>query len=146
MKKSCLPLLVMSIISLLVAASEAIYVVNLMNDRSLLGTVEETHENAIALTLARVAADVEITFSAVIFAAAFILGIFGIVDCIKNGRLSVLCIVLDSLPLAYMLFGVVYSLIKGSGVLELYIPILLFLALYMAGAVIAFKGRKKPHR
>lgn len=145
MKKSCIPLLVMSIISLLVAASEAIYVVNLMNDRSLLGAVEETHENAIALTLARVATDVEITFSAVILAAVFILGIFGFVGCIKNGRLSVLCIVLDSLPLAYMLFGVVYSLITGTGLLELYLPILLFLALYMAGAVIAFKGRKKPH-
>lgn len=141
MKKSCILLLVMSIISLLIAAFEAISFIDSINAQSQLSTVDETVENSIALTLAKVAVDVNITFSAVISAAALVLGISGIIGSIKRGS-AVVSIVLGGLLSAYMLFAVIDTIIRRSGWLEDYVPVLIFAGLYTAGAAFAFKARK----
>lgn len=142
MKRSCIPLFVMSMISFLLSALAAVSYRSLVNDRSRLGDIERTAENAIALDLSKVAVEVDMFFLSVILAAAFILGILGLIGCIKKGRFSIACIVISSLPLAYILFAVIDLLMKKNDLVELYLPVLLYLALYMAGAAIAFKGRK----
>ena len=141
MKKSCIMLLVMSIISLLIAAFGAVSVIDSINSRSRLSTIDETAENGIALTLAKVAVEVNITISTVISAAALILGIFGIIGCIKRG-FSIVCIVLGGLLSAYMLFAVIDTIIRRSGWLEDYVPVLIFAVLYTAGAAVVLKKRK----
>lgn len=143
MKKSCIPLFVMSIISLLISALSAVSYFDLINSRSQLGAIEQTVENGIALELSKAAVEVDLFFVKVILAAAFILGVSGLVSSIKKGRLSLLCVVLSGLPFAYVFFGVIWFLMRRSDLYELYMPVLIFLALYMTGAVIAFKGRKK---
>ena len=142
MKKSCIPLLVMSVISLMISAYVAIEYIHSINTKSQMTDIDRTIENGIALNLAQVAVEVSLFFDIVIFAATLILGICGIIGSLKNGRLSILCIIADSVPLAYIFFGVIDFLIKRSDLYKDYMLILLYLALYMAGAVIAFRGRK----
>ncbi|MCH5194293.1 MAG: hypothetical protein J1F11_10050 [Oscillospiraceae bacterium] len=142
MKKSCIPLLVMSVISFMISAYAAIEYIHSINTKSQLTDIERTIENGIALDLAQVAVEVSLFFDTVVFAAALILGICGLIGILKKGRLSILCIILDSVPLAYIFFGVIDFLIKRSDLYKDYMLILLYLALYMAGAVIAFRGRK----
>ena len=112
-----------------------------INSRSQLSIIDETVENSIALTLAKVAVEVNITISSVISVAALILGISGIIGSIKRG-FSVVSIVLGGLLSAYMLFAVIDTIIRKSGWLEDYVPVLIFAVLYTAGAVSAFKTRK----
>ena len=142
MKKSCIPLLVMSVISFMISAYAAIDHIHSINTISKLTAIEKTIENNIALTLAQVAVEVSLFFNIVIFAATLILGICGLIGILKKGRLSILCIIADSVPLTYIFFGVIDFLIKRSDLYKDYMLILLYLALYMAGAVIAFRGRK----
>ena len=141
MKKSCILLLAMSVISLLIAAFGAVSVIDSINNRSQLSIIDETVENSIALTLAKVAVEVNITISAVISAAALVLGISGIIGSIKRG-FSVVCIVLGGLLSAYMLFAVIDTIIRQSVWLEDYVPMLIFAGLYTAGAAVVFRTRK----
>lgn len=141
MKKACILLLVMSLIPLLIAAGSAVSIIDSINSQSQLSIIDETVENSIALTLAKVAVEVNITISAVISAAALVLGISGIIGSIKR-RFSVVCIVLGGLLSAYMLLAVINAVIRRSGWLEDHVPILIFAGLYTAGAVFAFKSRK----
>lgn len=143
MKRSCIPLLVMSVISLLISAYAAIDYIHSINTISQLNAIDRTIENSIALDLAQVAVEVSLFFDTVVFAAALILGLCGLIGILKKGRLSILCIILDSIPLAYIFFGVIDFLIKRSDLYKDYMFVLLYLALYMTGAVIAFRGRKK---
>lgn len=141
MKKSCIMLLAMSVISLLIAAFGAVSIIDSINSRSQLSIIDETVENSIALTLAKVAVEVNITISAVISAAALILGIFGIIGCFKR-RFSIVCIVMGGLLSVYMLFAVIDTIIRQSVWLEDYVPVLIFAGLYTSGAAVAFKSRK----
>ena len=141
MKRSCILLLVMSVISLLIAAFGAVSIMDSINSRSQLNAIDQTIENGIALTLAKVAVEVNITISAVISAAALILGISGVIGSIKRG-FSVVCIVLGGLLSAYMLCAVIDTIMQKSAWLEDYVPVLFFAGLYTAGAVYAFKSRK----
>ncbi|MCH5348846.1 MAG: hypothetical protein J1E40_05945 [Oscillospiraceae bacterium] len=143
MKRSCIPLLVMSVISLMISAYAAIDYIHSINTISQLNAIDRTIENSIALDLAQVAVEVSLFFDTVVFAAALILGLCGLIGILKKGRLSILCIILDSIPLAYIFFGVIDFLIKRSDLYKDYMFVLLYLALYMTGAVIAFRGRKK---
>lgn len=141
MKRSCILLLIMSIISLLIASFGAVLIIDSINSRSQLSIIDETVENSIALTLAKVAVEVNITISAIIAAAALILGILGIIGSIKR-RFSVVSIVLGGLLSAYMLLAVIDTIIRRSVWLEDYVPALIFAGLYTAGAVSAFRSRK----
>ena len=143
MKKTCIPLFVISIFSLLISVFTAINYIVSINTRTQLSTIDRTNENSVPLAFAQVGIEVDLFFLAVIFAATLILGTFGLIGSIKKGRLSILCIILDSLPLAYIFFGVIFFFIRKSNLYKGYMLILLFLALYMAGAIIAFKGREK---
>ena len=145
MKRSCILLLVMSILSLLIAALGAVSIIDSIHSRSQLSTIDETVENSIALTLAKVAVEVNITISAVISAAALVLGISGIIGSIKRG-FSVVCIVLGGLLSAYVLFAVINTVIRRSSWLEDYVYVMIFAFLYTAGAVSAFKTGKEYKR
>ena len=133
----------MSVISLMISAYAAIDYIHSINTISQLNAIDRTIENSIALDLAQVAVEVSLFFDTVVFAAALILGLCGLIGILKKGRLSILCIILDSIPLAYIFFGVIDFLIKRSDLYKDYMFVLLYLALYMTGAVIAFRGRKK---
>lgn len=143
MKKSCILLFVMSIISLLLSIYAAISYMNSTIHLSEFSVVERTVENSLALDLGQVAVEVAMFFDIVLFVPSLILGVSGLVSSIIKGRLSLLCIILDSLPLAYIFCATISYLIDKDNLYKDYMPILLFLALYMAGAVAAFKGRKK---
>lgn len=144
-KKSCTLLFVMSIISLLLALYAAISYMDASIRYSHLDSIEKTISNGgYALVLAQAAVGVGKFLDAIIFVSTLILGIFGLLSSLIKGRLSILCIILDSLPLAYMVYATIGCLIeKDKMMYSLYMTALLFFAFYMAGAVRLFKGRKQ---
>lgn len=143
MKKSCILLFVMSIISLLLSLYAAISYIDSSIRYTHLSNIERTVDNGFGLDLAQVAVGVGMFFEIVIIVSSFILGIFGLISSIKKGRLSILCIILDSLPLAYIFCGVISFMMEKNDLYKDYMLVLLFLSLYMIGAVISFKGQKR---
>lgn len=137
-------LFVMSVISLLLSLFAGISFIDSAISYSRLSTIEITNDNIIVFALLQGVHKAAMIIAGAIFAATFILGIFGLVSSIKKGRLSILCIVLAILPLTYIFFGMIYWLkYKDYDWVMGYMIALLFLVFYIAGAVKAFKGRKK---
>ncbi|MCH5349793.1 MAG: hypothetical protein J1E40_10760 [Oscillospiraceae bacterium] len=145
MKKSCIFLFIMSIISLLIFAYSAVSLftwIDIKQDYNYIreiyspvSTVKNTSDDDVFMNK-------YIIFSSVISGITLTLGISGLINSIKKGRLSLVCIVIGGLLSAYMILGVFYSLIKYSELLKYYAPILIFSALYTSGALIAFIHRK----
>lgn len=143
MKKTCTLLFVMSIISLLLALYAAISYIDASIRYSHLESIERTIDNGgYALDLAQVAVGVGQFLDIVICVPTLILGFFGLISSLIKGRLSILCIILDSLPLAYMVYATIGCLIERDDRFRYFLMMLTFLAFYMAGAVKAFKGRR----
>lgn len=144
MKKSCIFLFIMSIISLLIFAYSAVSLFTWIDIKQTHNYIREIYSpvSPVKNTSDDVFMNKYIIFSSVISGITLILGISGLINSIKKGRLSLVCIVIGGLLSAYMIFGVFYSLIKYSELSKYYAPILIFSALYTSGALIAFIHRK----
>ena len=143
MKKSCKLLFVMSILSLLLSLIAALTFIDSSVRQSHLRSIEITNDNAVVLALSQGAVHASLLIEAAVFVAALILGISGLISSLKKGWLSILCIILDILPSAYILFGMLYWLkSRDYDWVMAYLTVFLFLAFYMAGAIKAFRGRK----
>lgn len=139
MKKSCILLFIMSIIFLMIAVYSVTSVVASQRAQQQLDSIEET---SISKTFAEITVDLNLIFSSVFLCISAILGTFGIISSITKGRLSIVCIILDAPLVAYMFCGVIFSLVKETGLFTPFGLIAVLLALYMAGAITAFKTRK----
>lgn len=144
MKKSCIFLFIMSIISLLIFAYSAVSLFTWIDIKQTHNYIRETYSpvSPVKNTSDDVFMNKYIIFSSVISGITLILGISGLINSIKKGRLSLVCIVIGGLLSAYMIIGVFYSLIKYSELSKYYAPILIFSVLYTSGALIAFIHRK----
>ena len=147
MKKSCIFLFIMSIISLLIFAYSALSLFIWIDIKQTHNYIRETYSPVSPVSPVKNTSDdvfmnKYIIFSSVISGITLILGISGLISSIKKGRLSVVCIVIGGLLSVYMNLGVFYSLVKYSELSRYYAPILIFSSLYTSGAVIAFIHRK----
>lgn len=140
MKKSCVFLFVMSILSLLPAALLVIYVIDTIHAHTLLNELNEQQGNT-AGTYDYVR--VQIFRYAVTIAIYLIPGIFGIIGSFKRGRFTFVCIVIGSLYALYVLFEGLFYILRGISISFLYYGLIFLLfALYTSASVIAFKSRK----
>lgn len=127
MKKSCVFLLVMSIISLLISVLNAV------------GFIGWLHNSAYKIDIVN---NFFLRTYLIYFLLFFLPGLFGIIGSIKRGRFTVVCIVLGSLFALYMLGeGAVYIL-QGVSIWVGDWIVFVYFALYTAAAAIAFKFRK----
>lgn len=141
MKKSRIPLFIMSIISVMIAEYNAAEIIQLRQTAQNLSTAG----NGIPEVLARVSVGVAANVSSVLLVAALIFGTVGLACCIpKNPRFALACIILDAPLLVYTFFSVVSDILHRSRFWDIYMPVLAFSVLYMAGAVIAFTDGIHP--
>lgn len=144
MKKSCVFLLIMSILSLLIAGSGAVSLID--------GLLTETLKNAaydgadlyenVDAAFTDIALHLQLFVSSIVFVCGLVLGVLGIIGSIKRGRFTVVCMVLGGLPALYLICGVVESIIKSTGLTGMYGAAFLYFALYTTSAAVAFKFRK----
>lgn len=140
MKKSCVFLLVMSILSLLPATFMVIYAINSIHAHTLLNELKEQQGNT-AGTYDYIR--VLIFRYAVIVLIYLIPAVFGIVGSLKRGRFTVVCIVIGSLYALYVIFESLAYILRGFSIsFASYGLAFLLFALYTAAAVIALKSRK----
>lgn len=145
MKRSCIMLFIMSIISMLIFAYSAVSLftwIDIKQNHNYLIEIYSPVSPEKNTSAADVFMNKYIIFSSVISGITLILGISGLISSIRKGRLSVVCIVIGGLLSVYMDLGIFYSLVKYSELSRYYAPILIFSSLYMAGAIIAFIHRK----
>ena len=145
MKKTCIFLFIMSIISLLIFAYSAVSLIDwidIKQDHNYLREIYSPVSPVKNTSASDVLMNKYIIFSSVISGITLILGISGLISSIKKGLSSVVCIVIGGLLSVYMDLGIFYSFVKYSELSRYYAPILIFSSLYTAGAVIAFIHRK----
>lgn len=141
MKKSRIPLFVMSIISIMIAEYNAAEIMQLRQIEQNLSAAGD----GIPEILARVAVGVAADISSILLPAALIFGAVGLICCIpKNPRFALACIILDAPLLVYAFFSVVSDILHRSRFFGFYMPVLAFSVLYMAGAVLAFTDGIRP--
>lgn len=142
MKKSCTGLFTMSLLFLLLSFITGLIFLDAAIHHIRLNSIETAGDNAI-LAIAQGTNDAAMIVFGTMFAASLILGILGVFSSKKSGRFSVLCIIFDFLPLVFMFRVTIGYLLDKDAWFRYSLLIFTFLALYMAGAVEAFKGRKQ---
>lgn len=147
MKKQLIPLFVMSIISIVfsvITLGIGIWAIVMQND-----LFELNEENGDAFTaLISVFGSVIILLLAIAamiaFAATALLGAFGLVSALKNGRFSIVCLILGSIATIITLMGVPAML---EDIMNDFDPIglvpFVYCGTYTACAIVAFMYRKK---
>ncbi|MBR4096426.1 MAG: hypothetical protein IKK42_03875 [Oscillospiraceae bacterium] len=147
MKKQLVPLFIMSIISIVfsvVTLGIGIWAIVMQND-----LFEPNEENGDAFTaLISVFGSVIILLLAIsamiAFAATALLGTFGLVSTLKNGRFSIVCLILGSIATIITLMSIPTML---EDIMNDFNPIglipFVYCGTYTACAIIAFMYRKK---
>ena len=138
MKKSCIFLLVMSIISLLIAVWEAVGAYNVWEAYSAYKYLNGLYSNDIDAAFTEMSLYPMFIFYSILTAAALILGVFGIIGSVKRGRFTIVCMILGGIPTLFTLLGSVYGTVKGAGFAGVFGIAFIYAALYTAAAAVAF--------
>lgn len=146
-KKPCVFLLIMSILSLLPAALRIVEFINILHMRSLNNELKELYTIYGSTVSSNYLLQEKIFRHAVIILLCLVPGIFGIIGSVKRGRFAVVCIVIGSLFTLFELVEAVSCIyaLHGSYYVRLaiaYVISAIFFALYTAAAAVAFKFRK----
>ena len=146
MKKQLIPLLAMSIISLIIAVIMLIIGIWIISAEQQLSELANSKDVVSALfgIFGAVALALLSVIIIIIFAVAALLGSFGMVSALKNGRFSLVCIVLGSIGTLLSLTGVPELL---ESITNEFKPIYLLPLVYFGGytvcAVMALVHRRK---
>lgn len=144
MKKQLIPLFIMSIITLLGAlaalfAGFGLYELSEeLNEQS---ASTETAFDDFFMLFGDIVIFVMIGVCAAIFAAAALMGAFGLACAINNGRFAIPCIVFGSVGTAFSVIAVIAAIADGSFAVPELIPILYF-GLYTFFSAAAHRYRK----
>lgn len=142
MKKSCIFLLVMSIISLLIAALGALGVYEAWVSYSAWKELNSVYGNDIDSAFTGLVLHMQFLLPALSFVLGLVLGVPGLIGSVKRGRFTAVCMVLGGLLGLYALLGTVYHIVKDTGLAEIYGVVFIYAALYIAAAAAAFAFRK----
>lgn len=142
MKKSCIFLLVMSIISLLTAVWGAIGAYQVWDTYSAHKELNRLYNNDIDTAFTDMSLYPMLIFYAAVVAAGLILGVFGIIGSVKRGRFTIVCMILGGIPALYAFFGNVVSIVKEKALIDIYVFTFIYAVLYTAAAAVAFAFRK----
>lgn len=137
MKRSCIFLFVMSIISLLIAAWGAMGAYAARNAYSKWKELNAVYGNDIDKAFTEMTVHMQFFISAAAFAAGLILGVFGIIGAVRRRSFTVVCAVLGVLLGIYTLLGTVYHIVKDTGLAGIYGLVFIYTALYAAAAALA---------
>lgn len=147
MKKQLIPIFVISIISLVfsvLALGFGIWAIVMQDE--LFGLAEENDDVLTALigVFSSVIIILLIIIAIIVFAATALLGIFGLVCALKNGRFSLVCLILGSVATLLSLSGIPALLEDITNNFEpIYLIPFIYCGTYTACAIIAFMHRKK---
>ena len=142
MKKSCIFLLVMSVISLLIAALGALGVCEAWVSYSAWKELNDVYGNDIDSAFTGLELHMQFLLPALTFVIGLVLGVPGLVGSVKRGRFTAVCMVLGGLLGLYALLGTVYHIVNDTGLAGLCGVVFAYAALYTAAAAAAFVFRK----
>ncbi len=146
MKKQLIPIFVVSIISLIFSVLTlgiSIWAIVMQND--LFELAEENTDGFTALIgiFGSVIIMLLAIAAIIVFAATTILGIFGLICSLKNGRFSLVCLILGSVVTLLSLSGIPALLEDITNAFEpMYLIPFVYCGVYTACAVVAFIYRK----
>lgn len=142
MKKSCIFLFVMSIISLLTAVWGAIGAYQVWDSYSKWKELNIQQGNDIDTAFTELSLYTLFVVYALVAAAGLILGVFGIIGSVKRGNFTAVCMILGGIPTLYTLFANVVCIVKDKALTDIFLLAFVYAALYTAAAAIAFAFRK----
>lgn len=142
MKKSCIFLFVMSIISILTAAFGAIGLYQVWDTYSVIKELNSLYGNDVDKAFTEMPLYTLFVVYAVVAAAGLILGVFGIIGSVKRGNFTVVCMILGGIPALYTLFANVVCIVMDKALTDIFLLAFVYTALYTAAAAIAFAFRK----
>lgn len=146
MKKQLVPLFIMSIVSIVfsvVMLGTGIWAITIQNE--LFELVEENDDGFTAFigALGSIVIILLIVAVMIVFAATVLLGVFGLICSLKNGRFSLVCLILGSVSTLFSLSGIPAIL---EDIMNDFNPIglipFVYCGVYTACSVIAFMYRK----
>lgn len=147
MKKQLIPLFVISIISIVfsvVMLGMGIWAIAVQNE---MFELAEEHDDGFTMLLGALGSIVVILLAVVVmiaFAVTALLGAFGLVCSLKNGRFSLVCLILGSIATIFTLMGIpamLEELMNDFNPMGL-IPFV-YCGVYTACSVVAFMYRRK---
>lgn len=145
MKKSCIFLLVMSIISLFTAALGALGVYEAWVSYSAWKELNSVYGNDIDADFTGLVLHMQFLLPALAFGLGLVLGVSGLIGSVKRGRFTVVCMLLGGLFGLYTLLGTVYHIVKDTGLAGIYGGVFVYAALYIAAAAVAFVHMREHH-
>ena len=148
MKKQLIPLFVMSIISIVfsvIMLGIGIWLIPAIDD--LPETVAESNDGILMLLsiFGSIIIMVVIVFVIIAFAVTALLGTFGLISALKNGRFSLACVILGSLTTLISLTAIpsLFISISNNDFEPIFLIPLVYFGGYTACSIIAFIYRKK---
>ena len=147
MKKQLIPIFVLSIISIIFSVvSLGMGIWSMSAADSLAEATEDTSDGILALfaVFGSVILILAIVILIIAFAVTALLGAFGLVCALKNGRFSLVCLILGSIGTVLSLSGIPALLESITNNFEpIYLVPFIYFGGYTACAVVAFLHRKK---
>ncbi len=147
MKKQLVPIFVMSIISFLISVISVGYTVYAITLENAITGAATTTDNSLDDFLALLGSLLIVAFIVVgliVFVTTALLGVFGILCALKDGRFSLACVILGSIGTVLLGVGTAALITTATNEFDptALIPCLYFVC-YTISAITAFRYRKK---